>query len=209
VFTPRRANVPDFLATGCRKVSLLNFAYDPELIGLPFGIEPPGTDRPDHDVLFVGGADRDRVPIIAGLIEAGLRVRLIGAYWRRYPQLASFSPGTAEPRTVALETRAAPVNLCLVRRANRDGHVMRSYEIAAAGGFAVVEDTPDHRDIYGPEGQCVLYFTNTQEAAAKIQWALDNPGERHRMQRAAHNRVTQGANTYADRLEHILRSWST
>ena len=81
---------------------------------------------------------------------------------------------------------------------------MRSFEIPAIGGFMLAEDTQEHREILGPEGQCVLYFTSPAEAIEKARWALKNPVERRRMARAAHERIITGHNTYKDRLEQML-----
>ena len=81
---------------------------------------------------------------------------------------------------------------------------MRSFEIPAIGGFMLAEDTQDHRGLFGPEGQCVLYFASPAEAIEKVSWALENPVERQRMAKAAHERIVKGNNTYRDRLEQML-----
>jgi spore maturation protein CgeB len=203
VFTPRLSTIPDLEALPCKNVVYLPFGYDPELF---FPEEENVSEAPlkKADVLFVGGADRDRVPIIEKLTEAGLRLALYGGYWERYPDLKASHLGTALPATIRRATSKAAINLCLVRRANRDGHVMRSFEIPAIGGFMLAEDTQEHRDIFGPEEQCVLYFASPTEAIEKARWALNNPLERRRMAKAAHERIVTGKNTYKDRLEQML-----
>ena len=201
VFTPRRSNIPDFRKLGCVKVRYLPFGYAPDLFAPP---PPPTGTEPMRDILFVGGADQDRVAFFAAFIGEGLRVGFAGDYWDRFPPTCAFALGRAGPKELCHMTAAAAVNLCLVRRANRDGHVMRSFEIPAIGGFMIAEDTREHRDIFGPEGQCVLYFTSPQDAAQKTRWALNHPEERSRMARAAHELVTKGRHTYADRLKEML-----
>ena len=106
------------------------------------------------------------------------------------------------PATGAIARTA--VNICLVRRANRDGHVMRSFEIPAVGGFMLTEDTEEHRAFFGPEGQCVLYFKTPKEAAEKSHWAIANATERQRMAAAAHAKITRGGHTYTHRLQTML-----
>jgi spore maturation protein CgeB len=83
---------------------------------------------------------------------------------------------------------------------------MRSFEIPACGGFMIAEDTAEHREIFGPEGECVLYFANAEEAAHKTRQALADPAARRRMALAAHRRITRGANTYRDRLKQMLEA---
>ena len=97
----------------------------------------------------------------------GSPVLLAGAYWDRYPAFRAYALGIKPPEIVRALTAAAKVNLCLVRRANRDGHVMRSFEIAAIGGCIMAQDTDEHRDISGPEGEVVIYFRDAKEAAQR------------------------------------------
>src|SRR5262249_24350592 len=150
----------------CGSVVYLPFGYDPELF---FQEEKTSSETPlnNVDVLFVGRADRDRVPIIEKLVAAGLKLALYGGYWERYSDLKALHQGMASPAIIRRATSRAAINLCLVRRANRDGHVMRSFEIPAIGGFMLAEDTREHRDIFGPEGQCVLYFASPDDAIEK------------------------------------------
>ena len=67
---------------------------------------------------------------------------------------------------------AAKVNLCLVRRAKRDGHVMRSFEIAAVGGCMLAQDTDEHREIFGPEGEAVRLFSRRAAPARARCYAI-------------------------------------
>jgi spore maturation protein CgeB len=99
---------------------------------------------------------------------------------------------------------AAKVVLCLVRRANRDGHVMRTFELAAMGACMLTEDTTDHRELFGPEGQAVMYFRNEVEMVDKLRWLLEHKADRQRLQDAARRLVTQGRHTYQDRLQAML-----
>ncbi|MEQ1517108.1 MAG: glycosyltransferase [Usitatibacteraceae bacterium] len=131
---------------------------------------------------------------------------LVGAYWDRHADTAKLTLGQMQAAKLSQATARAAVNLCLVRRANRDGHVMRSFEIPAVGGFMIAEDTAEHREIFGPEGECVLYFAGPIEAAAKTKWALAHPDDRRRMAKECHRRITSGAHTYGDRLHTMLEA---
>jgi spore maturation protein CgeB len=114
--------------------------------------------------------------------------------------------GQQPPEQLCALTAAAKVNLCLVRRANRDGHVMRSFEIAALGGCMLAEDTEEHREIFGGDGECVVYFRNPAEAADRARRLLGDAAERARLACAVRARVVQGAHTYRDRLVTMLRA---
>jgi spore maturation protein CgeB len=205
VFTPRRANMEDFRALGCPDVRYLPFGYDEEL----FNAARVPVDAPSCDVLFVGGADRDRITFMSEFLRSGLRTALVGGYWERYPETRSFALGFKTPRELNAMTATAKVNICLVRRANRDGHVMRSFEIAAAGGCMLAEDTNEHREIFGSDGESVLYFRDAREASERASLLLARPAERLRLGSAIRARVAGPENTYRARLLTMLEAAST
>jgi hypothetical protein len=89
VFSPRRANIDELRAHGCRRVEYLPFAYSPE-VHFP---EASPTPLVDHDVVFIGGGDRDRQPPVLALIEAGIRVALYGGYWDQDARTRAFARG--------------------------------------------------------------------------------------------------------------------
>lgn len=201
VFTPRKSNITDFAKLGCSKVFHLPFGYDEEIFGTLPSAEAHNNVA---EVLFVGGADRDRVDFVDALLAENIPISLVGGYWDRFTTVSAHALGHKNPDELSQLTRSAKVNLCLVRRANRDGHVMRSFEIAALGACMVVEDTIEHREIFGADGDCVLYFNGPEQAASKIRHLLSKPDERNRLALAAHTRITTGGHTYTHRLRSML-----
>jgi spore maturation protein CgeB len=200
VFTPRRSNLGDFQGLGCPRVHYLPFGYDETLFASPAQC----GDTPAHDVLFVGGADADRVAYLTEFMRHGPAVAVAGGYWERYAAFRAHALGTKSPEIIRALTAAAKVNLCLVRRANRDGHVMRSFEIAAAGGCMLAQDTEEHREILGPEGEAVVFFRDAKEAAHRARALLSDSSERKRLAAGLHRRIVAGAHTYAHRLATML-----
>lgn len=202
VFTPRRSNISDFEALGCPLVRFLPFGFDERLFAVPADANEGAAAG--HDVLFVGGADHDRVAFFAQMMRAGTKPALIGDYWDRFGPTRGLSLGHLSPQQLQVHTFRAAVNLCLVRRSNRDGHVMRSFEIPACGGFMLAEDTPEHRELFGREGDCVLYFSSPEQAAEKARWALAHPQERRAMAARGQQLVSERGHTYGDRLQAML-----
>ncbi len=201
VMSPRRSNLMELSRAGCKKAIYLPFAYDPFLHFIEVDHCPTPSDP---DVVFVGGADRDRKPYFVALAGEGIHLAIYGDYWDRIRELKPFWRGYADPMTLRRISRRARICLCLVRQANRDGHTMRSFEAAAMGGCLLVEETPEHQEIFGPDGVAVVYFRSICQMQERVRWLLDHDAERRRLARAAHFRITQGGNTYADRLEKIL-----
>jgi spore maturation protein CgeB len=202
VFTTRWANLDCFRKIGCADVRYLPFGYDDELFPAPPEPRPP----PSHDVLFVGGADADRVAFVTQFLKSGLSIALVGGYWRRCPATRPYALGLQPAETVARLTASSRINLCLVRRANRDGHVMRSFEIAALGGCMLAEDTAEHRRIFGRDGEAVAYFRTPEEAVSRARALLADEAERARLSAAARRRIVAGGHTYRDRLNAMLET---
>lgn len=203
VFSPRRANIQDLLNAGCSRVEYLPFGYDDEL----FYPEDPSNinlDATVPDVVFAGGADRDRLPYMSALIQSGINLALYGGYWEKYPETKAHTQGQADVATLRSVIGRGKISLCLVRRANRDGNCMRTFEVPAIGSCMLTEDTPEHREIFGQEGEAVVYFNTISEMLEKTHWLLDHDQERQRLAKNAHLLITQGNHTYKDRLKTIL-----
>lgn len=204
VYTTKRALTHDLLSLGCLQTRYLPFAFAPEM-HFP-EVEPNPSKRSDLacDVMFAGGADTDRYPYIRALLQAGVAVRVYGGYWDRDAETRSCWRGNVDPATLRLATQAAKVALCLVRHANRDGHVMRSFEIAAIGACMLAEDTREHREIFGEDGQAVRYFKSIPEMVRKAQELIAHEAERSRLAKAVRELVLAGRHTYEDRLKVML-----
>jgi len=204
IWSPRRANLADLRRHGCRRAEYLPFGYNPALHFPEMPQSPEERERFDCDVVFVGGADADRFPVARALLRTGLDLHLYGGYWNRDAELRPHWRGFVRGRDLRLAVGVAKVNICLGRRANRDGHAMRSLELPAMATCLVVEDTEEHREIFGKEGETAIFFKNTGEMAEKAKWLLTHPAERERLKKAVHQHVTTGQNTYAHRLTSML-----
>jgi len=204
IWSPRRSNLEDLRRHGCRRAAYLPFGYNPALHFPEMPESPEERKRFDCDVVFVGCADADRLPVARALLRTGLDLHLYGGYWDRDAELRPHWRGFARGRDLRLAVGVAKVNICIGRRANRDGHAMRSLELPAMAACLVAEDTEEHREMLGNEGETAIYFKTAAEMAEKAKWLLKHPAERERLKKAVHQHVTAGRNTYADRLTRIL-----
>ena len=203
IFSVRRANIDDLVGLGCRRVDYLPFAADPALF-YPQDPEPSEWASYRSDICFAGGADADRVPFIAALIAARFEVALYGDYWGRFRETRGAWRGHAAPETLRKATRSAALSLCLVRRANRDGHTMRSFEVPHVGGCMLVEDTDEHRALFGGNDHAVRYFQSSDDLVANAAALLADSQLRQRLAYRAQHLITQGRHTYQDRLSFML-----
>jgi hypothetical protein len=206
VFTPRQSNLGDLRTIGASDVSYLPFGYDPDIHRPPSTLTNDDRLRYEADVMFAGGADRERVATLRPLIADGLRVALYGGYWDRDPATRASARGFLDAEGIRHAVGAARLCLCLVRRANRDGHAMRSFEVPAIGGCPLVEDTSEHRAIFGPDGDAAAYFDSPEAMVREARALLSAPERRRQLADAAHARITRGGHTYRDRLTVILET---
>lgn len=203
VFSVRRRNIGDLIKLGCPGVEYLPFAADPELF---YSQDPGPAELAAYrsDICFAGGADADRVPVIAALVAAKFNVALYGDYWGRFRETRDAWRGHASPEALRKATRAAAVSLCLVRRANRDGHTMRTFEVPYVGACMLVEDTDEHRALFGEDDHAVRYFHTSDDLVASAATLLANPEMRRRLADTAHSLIVRGQHTYQDRLSFML-----
>lgn len=59
------------------------------------------------------------------------------------------------------------INLCFLRKENRDSSTNRTFEIAAVGGLMVAEDSDEHRELFA-SGHEALYFSDDVELVEQI-----------------------------------------
>jgi glycosyltransferase involved in cell wall biosynthesis len=205
VWSPRRSNLDDLRRHGCRRAEYLPFGYNPT-VHFPEAPQTAGErERFSCDVVFVGGADADRLPVARALVRAGFNVHLYGGYWDRDAELRQHWRGFVHGRELRMAVGGATVNICLGRKANRDGHAMRSLELPAMGACMIVEDTPEHRELYGDEEDCVEYYSNIEEMVDKVRALCARPEHARLLGSRVFTRIChQSRHTYADRLRCIL-----
>ena len=202
--TTRKATVDDLIHAGAREVVWIPFAYDPTL---HFPESPRDAQEATafrSDVAFIGGGDEERASVFAELAGRNhADLRLYGGYWKRYRSLRPFARGFVFGRQLRLVLGGTRVAPCLVRRANRDSHVMRTFEVPACGAFMLAERTEEHAEFF-EEGRDIACFGSSEELADKVAYYLRAEGERTRLARNGHERVVRGRHTYRDRLVQIL-----
>jgi len=204
VFSPRRANLDDLSRHGCRDVRYLPFAYNPTVHVPAHATTQQERERFECDVAFVGGGDTDRVELVKALLASGLRTQLYGGYWDRFVATRAASRGFVHGRELGLAVAGGKVNICMGRAANRDGHAMRSFELPAMRACLLVEDTAEHRTIFGADDECVCYYRTPVELVECARALCEDPARRERLASAVHRRIRTGAHTYESRLRDMV-----
>jgi spore maturation protein CgeB len=81
---------------------------------------------------------------------------------------------------------------------------MRSLEIPAIGACMLVEDTEEHRNLFGGDGESVVYFRDPKGMVECARRLLADEPKRRRLAEAVYARIHAGHHTYADRLSAML-----
>ena len=201
----KRAIMDDVSRAGARSVSYLPFAYKP---AVHFPEAPASLDereRFEADVAFIGGADDDRAPYFEMLLDRLPEVRLAlwGGYWHRHGRLGRYWRGIARGREYRLAVSGAAVVVNLVRSANRDGHVMRTFEVPACGGCVLTERTAEHEVLFSEDVE-TRFFGTPEELVQQVQRLLPCPSSRRNLATRARTWAVSGRHTYADRLSDLV-----
>jgi spore maturation protein CgeB len=201
----KKAIMDDTRRSGCKSVTYLPIAYKPS-VHFP---EKAATAAEEvhftSDVAFIGGCDSERIPYFRSLVRElpDIDLHLYGGYWDRDPVLCGYHRGFAVGRDYRLALSGTKIAVNLVRRSNRDGHTMRSFEVPACGAFMLAERTEEHLELFR-EGKEIACFGSTEELLEKVRYYLAHGAERERIAEEGYRRVTSFGNTYKDRLVQIL-----
>ncbi len=206
IYSPRHASMDDLRAHGCADVRYLPFAYSPHLHFFEAPANDAERDRFACDICFVGGADAGRAALMSELLRAGLRLNLYGGYWDRFPATRPHHRGFAIGREMRLAVAGGVVNVCMGRASNRDGHAMRTFELPAMRACMLVEDTSEHRAIFGPDGECVYYYRDAADVIQRTRELIKDPERERQLGQAVHDKICNGQHTYQARLLTMLEN---
>lgn len=206
-FTTKSYGVAELRSMGCPAVGFSGNAYDPHT-HRPLPVGAADRERFGGAVGFVGTWEGARATSMSRLATAGVPVRIWGSNWRRqhqrHPNLR------IEERALygddyALGINAFDINLCFLRKLNRDLQTQRSVEIPACGAFMLAERTAEHQELF-EEGREAEFFTSDDELVEKVQYYLAQPERRRQIAAAGRERCLRSGYSYQDRLAEILES---
>lgn len=207
VFTTRRFALGEILAQGARRVEFLPFGYDPSL-HYPAPFTPSETNPWDRTVSFVGTWSAERPPLLEPLLSR-CELAIWGSCWESVPRSSPLFPSIRRHTLLGAELRRllsnTAINLALLRKANRDRHTMRSFEITACGGFMLAERSDEHLEMFEQDREAV-FFNGVEELTEKVARYLADPHARRAISEAGHRRLLGGRHTYADRAAAILQA---
>jgi len=177
--TTKSYNVSELKNLGCKEVLFIENAYDPKT-HRPLTISKEDKIKFGGQVGFIGGWEREREKSILFLSDKGIPVRVWGEGWPR--KLNSKTNLKIENKPLFGDNYAKAIcsfdiNLCFLRKINRDLQTTRSIEIPACGGFMLAERTNEHLSLF-KEGLEAEFFSSNDELLSKVKHYLLHDNER-------------------------------
>ena len=150
IFTTKEKNIGAEL--GKRHFIGSDFLIEPTFCSLIYKFDPDllkSKNTYKYDIVFIGTYERQRAAYIEYLAKHGYKVCIWGNGWKatRYANIV-INEATYDENYVSIISDSK-INLCFLRKKNRDTITSRSIEIPAAGGFMLSEDTERHRNVLG------------------------------------------------------------
>ena len=203
--TTKSYGVAELKALGCRHVLFCGNAYDPHC-HRPVQLTEEERKLLGGAVGFIGTFESQRADSMARLARAGIQIRIWGTGWERcrirHPNLiVEHKPLWDEEYTKAI--CAFDINLCFLRKINRDLQTTRSIEIPACGGFMLAERTNEHKALF-EEGIDAEYFGSDEELIEKTRYYLTREDQRKRIAKSGRERCLRDGYSNKERLADIL-----
>lgn len=212
VFTTKIHNCDpvELPAMGAKRVVFVYQAYDKHLHS-PLILSPEEHAEYRADVGFIGSYELERAQSLLALAEAGLSVKVWGERWDRFAK--SHPNLQIQYRTLyggdyVKAICATRINLCFLRKMNRDRHTSRTFEIPACAAFMLAERTDEHLTLF-EDGKEAVFFSSTKELIEKAQYYLGREIERVHIARAARERCVTSGYSFHDRLEWMAAQINT
>ncbi len=190
---------PQFEAAGAQRIQYLPFAYDSKL-------HRPSLKKVKQNIVFAGTWEAPREALLNHVPEQHLE--LWGNHWHR---LGAGSPlkecvqGVAEGDRLSRVLSGAQIALNFVRSQNASAHNMRTYEAPACGAFMLSSQTEEQLNLL-TAGTEADYFSDGRELREKCDYYLARPDACENIAQAGYLKITNGNNTYQDRMRTVVNA---
>lgn len=205
--TTKTYNVSELTEKGARRVDFVGAGYHPE-IHRPIELSASDYAAYSSEVGFVGDYEEDRAKRMTSIAMADIPVRIWGTRWNQLSRPHSNLKIEGRPvysDEYAKVLCATKINLCFLRKINRDRYTTRSIEIPACGAFMLAERTEEHLNLF-EEGKEAEFFEKDYEMIEKIRYYLAHPDERRQISLAGRERCLKSGYSYHHRIASVLKN---
>ncbi|MES9959404.1 MAG: glycosyltransferase [Sedimenticola sp.] len=205
VFTTKSYNINELKELGAKEVVFVDKLYD-ENAHKPIELKEGDIEKFGADVGFIGTFEKERAGSMLFLAKKGIKVRIWGNGWDGW---------TGKHENLVVENRpllgedyqrgicATKINLCFLRKANRDLQTDRTMEIPACAAFMLAERTNEHTRLF-KEDEEAAYFESDEELLDKVNLFLNDDDKRKSIARRGFERCLKSGYSNSDGLKQML-----
>lgn len=173
-FTTKSYNVVELKKKYKVNAQFIGNAYN-EDFHLPIPREDKRIKDFQCDVGFIGSYEKERAESVFFLAQNGVSIRVWGEGWGKlkyHPKIDVTPTGIYNDYPAVLS--ATKINLCFLRKVNRDLQTQRTMEIPATKSFMLAERTVEHTKLF-KEGVEAEFFGSNKELLEKCISYLEHP----------------------------------
>lgn len=204
-FTTKSYGVKELQALGCNNVEYIGNAFDPDTHKTT-NITARDRIKYGGGVGFIGSWEQERANSLYYLARNKIQVRIWGEGWNKCKYKHDNLLVEGRPLWASEYAKGIcsfDINLCFLRKVNRDLQTTRSIEIPACGAFMLAERTKEHQDLF-QEGVEAEFFDSDDELLQKVRYYLQNEKRRLEVALAGQRRCVSSKYSYIDRMEEII-----
>ncbi len=202
--TTKSYNVGELQSLGARNVLMIDNSYC-RRSHKPVHLTKEQRIKLGGPVGFIGFWEQEREEYMSFLAESDMPVRVWGP-WKRgstYHPNMTVEGKIAWGEDYATTLCAFDINLCFLRKENRDLQTTRSVEIPACGSFMLAERTDEHLSLF-KEGEEAEFFESKEEMCDKVSFYLQHEDLRRKVAFAGYSRCLEQGYSYTERFRQVI-----
>ena len=200
--TTKSFNISELKGLGVKHPIFIENGYDSDL-HKPMNLTDIERDKYGGKIGFIGAWEKEREDSLLCLAKAGFSVRWWGWHGKKsatrlHPNLR-FENKPLWGADYVKAINAFDINLCFLRKINRDLQTTRSIEIPASGGFMLAEKTDEHLKLFEQKKEADFFSCN-DELVDMVSYYIDNPIRRLEIAKAGRLRCINSLYSNQERL---------
>ena len=205
VFTTKPYNISELISLGAIKTKLFLDSYS-ENLHRPI-LEYEKIENKPFDVTFIGTYEKERSSSLLFLAQQNIKVMVFGNGWEGVKKQQLNNLTIADSAVYGDDyvklINKSKINLCFLRKINRDQVTSRTMEIVGCGGFLLGERTKRHSELFR-EGVEAEFFADDRELLKKIQFYLERPSQIEVVAKAGWVRAKEGGYDMKTQTKNII-----
>jgi hypothetical protein len=205
--TTKSCNVQELKQAGAVDVLFTDNGYDPSVF-YPRRVSPHDRQRLGSQVGFIGYWEAEWARSILYLATNGISVRVWGPGWTGHHELdhpnIRIEGRLLWAEDYPLAISATDINLCFLRKVNRDLQTSRSMETPSCGALMLAERTEEHRRLFEEDKEAV-FFSSNDELLEKVRYYTVHADERQKIAVAGRQRCHIGGYSYEERFIPLIQ----